>query len=243
MYLQKKFIGQPRPVRHTLSVWAFSSGNSFEDADMRRFLVAALAASALAGGSAHATTVTDPTGDFLASFAGPDDPDLDVTSFSVSFDPTAKAFDLGATLAGPINPANAGLYVIGVDTGAGAIRPFAAIGEPNVIFDQAIVIQKTGATTLGAHSLTAAISGDSFSLVVPLALLPSTGATPQNFGFNLWPRTALADNSQISDFAPNNQLLSVVPEPAAWALMVAGFGALGGGLRRRRRQGAAVPAA
>jgi hypothetical protein len=221
-------------------VWAVSSGNSFEDADMRRLLVAALAVSALVGGAARAASVTDPTGDFLASFAGAHDPDLDVTAFSVNFDPVAMSFDLGASLAGPIDPAEAGLYVIGVDTGAGAIRPFAGIGEPNVIFDQAIVVQKTGATTLGANSLTATISGDSFSLVVPLAMLPSTGRTPQQFGFNLWPRNGLGNNNQISDFAPNNQLLSGVPEPAAWAMMVAGFGVLGGWLRLRRRQGVAV---
>jgi hypothetical protein len=203
---------------------------------MRRLFLGAAAFSVLLGGAAHAASVTDPTGDFLMSFMGDHDPDLDVTAFSVTFDSAAMAFDLGATLAGDINPSKAGLYVIGVDTGAGAIRPFAGIGEPNVIFDQAIVIQKTGAVALGPNSLTAAISGDSFSLIVPLSMLPSTGFAPQHYGFNLWPRTGLVDNSQISDFAPQNALLSVAPEPATWAMMLAGFGGVGGALRARRRR-------
>lgn len=35
---------------------------------------------------------------------------------------------------------------------------------------------------------------------------------------------------------------SVTPEPASWALMLMGFGALGAALRRRRRTGGALPA-
>jgi hypothetical protein len=207
---------------------------------MRKLLFGAAACWAMLGGAAYAASVTDPVGDFLPTYVGDHDPDLDVTAFSVTFDDGAMAFDLGATLAGPIDPSKAGLYVIGVDTGAGAIQPFAGIGEPNVIFDQAIVIQKTGAVSLGANSLTATISGDSFSLVVPLALLPSTGFAPQHYGFNLWPRDGLGNNNQISDFAPQNALLSTAPKPAAWALMLTGFGLAGVGLRRRKsRLGAA----
>jgi hypothetical protein len=201
---------------------------------MRTLLFGAAACAMLACGAAHASSVADPIGDFLPSFVGDHDPDLDVTAFSVTFDSVANAFDLAASLAGPINPAKAGLYVIGVDTGAGAIRPFAGIGEPDVIFDQAIVVQKTGAVSLGANVLAASISGDSFSLIVPLALLPSTGFAPQHYGFNLWPRNGLGNNNQISDFAPQNALLSTAPEPATWAMMLAGFGLLGGALRRRR---------
>ena len=50
--------------------------------------------------SAVAATVSDPTGDFLPSFVGTASPDLDVTSFSVSLDPGATNFTLGAVLAG-----------------------------------------------------------------------------------------------------------------------------------------------
>jgi hypothetical protein len=203
---------------------------------MRRRLLVAGAIITLAGaGAAHATTVGDPTGDFLASFVGSQDPDLDVTSFGVSYNAATTTFTLNASLAGTINPALQGLYVIGVNTGTGVIAPFGGIGEPNVVFNQAVIVQKTGAAALGANSLTATIAGDSFSVLVPLGLLPSTGFTPENYGWNLWPRIDLSNNSVIADFAPQNALLTAgVPEPSTWALMFIGFGALGAFLRRRR---------
>jgi hypothetical protein len=201
---------------------------------MRRALLAAAALFALTSGAAHAATVTDPSGDFLASYTGSHDPDLDVTSFTVNYNASVSDFMLSATLAGPIDPSKAGVYVIGVNTGTGTIRPFANIGEPNVIFDQAIVIQKTGAGMIGANPVTATIDGDSFNVLIPLSLLPTTGFDPEKYGFNLWPRSGLATNDQISDFAPQNANLAPVPEASTWALMIAGFGLMGGALRRRR---------
>jgi hypothetical protein len=190
--------------------------------------------------AAVSITVADPVGDILPSFVGTGSADLDVTSFSVSLDPSATTFSLGAVLAGDINPALAGFYVIGVNTGAGAIRPFAGIGEPNVTFDQVIIVQKNGTATVGGTSLTTLLSGNQFIVSVPLSLLPSTGATPQNYGFNIWPREGaiVTNNSQITDFAPNNALLAVngvfVPEPASWLMMLLGFGLIGGMMRIRR---------
>jgi hypothetical protein len=209
---------------------------------MRRLLLVAGAIVTLAGaGAAHGTTVSDPTGDFLASFVGNHDADLDVTSFGVSYNAATTTFTLNATLAGAINPALPGLYVIGVNTGTGVIAPFAGIGETNVVFNQAVIVQKTGAVAVGANSLTATIAGDSFSVLVPLGLLPSTGFTPENYGWNLWPRIDLSNNSVIADFAPQNALLTAgIPEPSTWAFMLAGFGVLGAILRRRRTAPAAV---
>jgi hypothetical protein len=190
--------------------------------------------------AAVSITVADPVGDILPSFVGTGSADLDVTSFSVSLDPSATTFSLGAVLAGDINPALAGFYVIGVNTGAGAIRPFIGIGEPNVTFDQVIIVQKNGTATVGGTSLTTLLSGNQFIVSVPLSLLPSTGATPQNYGFNIWPREGaiVTNNSQITDFAPNNALLAVngvfVPEPASWLMMLLGFGLIGGMMRIRR---------
>ena len=203
---------------------------------MRRILLAASAIAMLSFGAARASTVVDPVGDFLPSFIGSHDADLDVTLFSVAYDPVAAAFHLSARLAGAIDPSKAGLYVIGVNTGTGPIRPFASIGEGNVIFNQAIVIRKTGIGAVSGHALLATIAGDQFSVIVPLAFLPSTGFAPKNYGFNLWPRNGTGKNSQISDFAPENRNLASVPEPATWAMMLAGFGLAGGALRRRTRR-------
>jgi hypothetical protein len=205
-----------------------------------RLAVAFLPLLMSAPAAAVSITVADPVGDILPSFVGTGSADLDVASFSVSLDPSAATFSLGAVLAGDINPALAGFYVIGVNTGAGAIRPFAGIGEPNVTFDQVIIVQKNGTATVGGTSLTTLLSGNQFIVSVPLSLLPSTGAAPQNYGFNIWPRegAVVTNNSQITDFAPNNALLAVtgvfVPEPASWLMMLLGFGLIGGAMRFRR---------
>jgi hypothetical protein len=208
---------------------------------MRRVLLAAGAVLALATAApAQATTVIDPVGDFLPTYAGPIEPDLDVISFSVVFDDLADVFRLTAAMAGDITPSEPGLYAIGVNTGTGPIRPFANIGAPNVIFNQVIAVQKTGAAAVGANPLTANIFGNVLTIVVPLALLPSTGFEAKNYGFNIWPRVGFGNNNQVSDFAPNDGTIAAVPEPGAWALMIAGFG-LVGGLIRRRSHRAAVP--
>ena len=207
---------------------------------MRKFLLAAGFALSLAGG-AQAASVTDPVGDFLPTFVGPNDADLDVTFFSVVFDADAAAFNLNATMAGDINPDVFGLYAIGVNTGSGPIAPFANIGNPNVIFNQVIVVLKSGIASVGANPLSATISGADLSVVVPLALLPSTGFNPNQYAFNIWPRNGAdpAHNFQISDFAPDTANLAAVPEPATWAVMLLGFGVLGGVLRARRVRAAA----
>jgi hypothetical protein len=210
---------------------------------MKTIRLAAALLPLIVSSPALASTVSDPVGDFIPSFTGTASPDLDVTSFSVSLDPGATTFSLGAVLAGDIDPALAGFYVIGVNTGSGAIHPFAAIGEPNVTFNQVIVVQKNGTATLGANSLTTLLSGNQFIVSVPVALLPSTGATPTNYGFNIWPRfgSTVTGNAQISDFAPDNALLSAngllpVPEPATWVMMLLGFALIGGTIRIGRRR-------
>ena len=196
----------------------------------------------VASSPTYAASIVDAAGDIIPSFVGTGSPDLDVTNFAVSLNPSATTFTLGATLAGDINPALPGFYVIGVDTGAGAIRPFGGIGEPNVVFDQVIIVQKNGTATLGANTLSVLLAGNEFIVSVPVSLLPSTGFAPQNYGFNIWPRegAVVTNNSQITDFAPNNALLAVtgvftpVPEPASWLMMILGFGVIGGVLRFRR---------
>jgi len=194
----------------------------------------------IASSHAIATTVTDPVGDILPSFVGTGSPDLDVTSFSVDFNSSTSDFILGATFAGAIDPSLAGFYVIGVDTGAGAIAPFAAIGQPNVTFDQVIVVQKDGTAMVSGNALVVDLAGNMFTVTVPLSLLPSTGAEPGLYGFNIWPRegAVVTGNSQITDFAPNNALLQAIPEPGTWLMMLLGFGMVGTMLRFRRRVGA-----
>jgi PEP-CTERM motif len=207
---------------------------------MRKSLKSGLAALAfIAGtGSAHAITVVDATGDFLPGFIGTQDADLDVTSFSVTYDAITSTFTLGATFAGAINPANVGRYIIGVSTGPGGNAPFGSIGQGAVRFQQTVTVQKNGTGTVGAVALgSVTVSGNAFTALVPISLLPSTGYTFESYGFNLWPRNGGTGLTAISDFAPENSLLAVgnVPEPATWLTMLVGFGAVGGAMRSRRK--------
>jgi hypothetical protein len=214
-----------------------------KDTIMRLILSTSLAALALVAGTgtAQAVTVTDPTGDFLPSFVGPNDADLDVTSFSVTYNAATSTFTLGAVFAGVVDPLKAGRYVFGVNTGTGVNAPFAAIGQPLVRFNQAVVINKNGTGNVGATVLPVSdiiVIGNQLTFRIAASLLPSTGFANDQYGWNLWPRNAVAGNAGISDFSPNNALLAVnpIPEPAAWMMMIVGFGAVGGALRSRRRR-------
>jgi hypothetical protein len=188
---------------------------------------------------AMGATASDAIGDFLPGYVGPQLADLDVKSFSVNYNNATSIFTLSASMAGAIVPGSAGFYVIGVNTGTGVLAPFGAIGQPNVIFNQAITVRKDGTGNIGATVLDPSlisIIGDTFSVNVALSLLPSTGFTPDKYGFNLWPRTANG-NQFISDFAPENATLAAgVPEAATWAMMIAGLAAVGAGMRRSRRE-------
>lgn len=201
-----------------------------------KHLLFAVAAMGLAG-AAHAGSILDPVGDFLPSYTGPHQADLDITSLSVSYNPVTMNFLILSTFAGAVDPALPGFYVIGANTGTGT-GPFGSIGAPDVKFNQAIVVQKDASAVIGATPLadgSVTIGGNALSLVVPLSMLPSTGFDPAHYAFSIWPRDGtMGGLATISDFTPNNSTLAAVPEPAAWSLMLGGFALVGGTLRRRR---------
>ena len=199
---------------------------------LRHMSLCALAA--LVPVAAQATTVVDPKGDFVIGYNDAA-PDLDVLSFSVEYDAASRNFTLGATMAGAINPATVGVYIIGVNTGTGPNAPFAALGAPDVRFNQTVRVNKDGNGLVGTNPISVTISGSSFTAVVPLSLLPPMGFSPETYGWNLWPRNGTGAGTFVTDFAPNNGLIAAVPEPASWVMMMAGIGAVGVVLRRRRR--------
>lgn len=201
-----------------------------------KHLLMGMAAFSIATAANAQSSIIDPAGDFLASYSGPHQADLDITSLSVSYNPGTMDFLIQSTFAGAIDPSLPGFYVIGANTGTGT-GPFGSIGAPDVKFNKVILVQKNGTATLGGTPLapgSVTIGGNALSLIVPLSLLPSTGFSPGRYGFSIWPRSGAGGLEVISDFAPNNATLAAVPEPAAWSLMLGGFGIVGGALRRRR---------
>src|SRR3954454_4754165 len=149
--------------------------------------------------TAAAGSITDLPNDFISTFAGTDDPSLDVLSFSTTFD--GPTFHITATENGDIASFPTGRFVIGFNRGA-ATRNFAAIGLPNIVFDSVITLNSNGVAggrdlvtnlpiTLPAGAAT--ILGSTFHIDVPAFLLPSQGLLPAQYGVNLWPRdTAVA---------------------------------------------------
>jgi hypothetical protein len=192
-------------------------------------------------GAARATFVTDPAGDILPTYLGPPNPtDLDVVGIDVVFD--GSAFRLRAVVNGPVGTTPGGFYVWGVNRGAGA-QGFPTIA-PGVLFDWVVILnnngtgQVAGFKPLPAGSVT--ISGNEIVGVVPLAALPSTGFAPEDYTWNLWPRTpVIPGNAQgnITDFAPDNSNVGVpvVPAPAG-ALLAAQAGLVFLAFARFRRR-------
>jgi len=181
--------------------------------------VVVLAASVL---PASATQIVDPANDFLASFTGTRNLDLDVLTAEVFYDGTNFRFT--STENGAIGTTANALFVWGVNRGSNA-APFGAF-RPGVLFDAVVILRPDGTGTvldttnavppanLAAGSVT--ISGNSISGLVPATLLASLGFTPEQYQVNLWPRTGLGDNALIADFAPDNSdaAVTVTPEPS-----------------------------
>jgi hypothetical protein len=185
-------------------------------------LAAALCAAGLSLPT-QALPFIDAGNDFLPSYTGPKDADLDVLQADVVIDPQAQTITFSGTMRGPIDTHSPKLYVFGVDRGRGTagrdlIFQGAIGGEPkigsNVLWDSAAALTAGGQAfffdalnpgLVPLPNVAVAINGNQISATLPLALFASQGFKFKEYTYNLWPRSELAlVNTVVSDFAPDN---------------------------------------
>lgn len=195
----------------------------------RAALVLATLGATAGGAGAQTGQFTDPAGDFLASYTGPQNGDLDVLRGAFQFD--GSAFLFSGTLAGPIGTTPGALYVWGINRGQGTARFSPALpNTQNILFDAVVILAPGGTSsvrdlltnmsvTLGPGDVS--FTGASFFARVGAGLLPTTGYAATAYTANFWPRVGLGNNNQIADFAPDNRNVAVatVPEPGTLVLL------------------------
>src|SRR5690349_17520811 len=95
---------------------------------------------------AHAEVVTDPKNDFLPSYIGPKNGDMDAVSSDVILNTVAKTLTFSGTVNGNVGSTSGGAWVWGLDRGKGTERFQPAFGA-GVKFDSVVALfaNQTGA--------------------------------------------------------------------------------------------------
>ncbi|MFN2461380.1 MAG: hypothetical protein ABR591_11930 [Candidatus Velthaea sp.] len=155
---------------------------------------------------------------------------LDAIQATGEFSTSNQMISLEAKMAGPIVDGNDNIYVWGINRGGGT-NTFP--DEPNVLFNAVVVVHvgPTGAIIAPAVNLLSAgppvaqslptanvfIKNQKVQMLVPAALLPTTGLSPSSYTWNLWPRVGLGGlpSAQIQDFIPDNASSAAASAAAA----------------------------
>lgn len=204
-----------------------------------KLLAAALCVAGFTG-HAQALPFLDASQDFLPSYTGPKDSDLDVLQADVVIDALAQTITFSGTMKGTIDTRSPKLYVFGIDRGAGAAGGNLVFhgplgGEPKigngVMWDSAIALTAAGQALffdvlnpglVPLPNVAVTINGNQISATVPLALFPSQGFKLKEYTYNVWPRSELSlANTVVSDFAPDNgnAPVSIAGKRAQFALV------------------------
>jgi hypothetical protein len=218
----------------------------------RALVIALVAMSALTmrnGTVSAAGIFLDPAGDFLPSFTGPANGDLDILSGSVRYNDTYLL--LSSTMNGPVGTTEGSLFLWGVDRGSGTplltTSGPPAVGPDTILLDAVVRLNGNGTgavltfppmgapTTTLLDSALISISGNTLSASIPRDLLFSTGFAFEHYTYIHWSRSAFGPQEFIADLAPDAASFqaTAVPEPASGAMMILGCGLVGAALRRR----------
>lgn len=216
---------------------------------MTRIRLAALAVAlaTAAAPPAAAAVVADPAGDFLATYTGPQNGDLDILEAAATFD--GAALTLAVQANGAIGGTAGAFYAWGVNRGGGtagllqstlpaigawALHDAIVLLRPNLT-GTVVLIGAGGTltfTNLAPGSIT--VAGDTIRGVLPISLLPSTGFAADDYTYAAWSRSGPGSNALVADFAPDGSTFRAVPEPATWLCLILGFATVGGAMRLRR---------
>jgi hypothetical protein len=228
-----------------------TAAHSIRGFQMIRVLRFAALAAAIATTPAMATMTADPVGDFEHSYVGPHVADADITGVDASFDGTN--FHLSVTTAGDIGTTPGVFYVWGYNRGSGVPR-LQFVGAPPAIkpylkFDGVDLTFPFGLSVVGGQTFPPSfdnywglvtVTGNRLDAILPAALVPSAGFDFAHYQFTVWahvpvdPDDSDPSNARIADFSRTVTINGAIPEPASWALMIAGFGLAGAALRRQR---------
>lgn len=213
-----------------------------------RFLM--FAAASLVAAPTLACTA-DAAGDFEPTYVGPQLAGIDIRCAGVRLVGDQLIYEV--TLADSIEAAESSYVVWGVNRGQGVPR-LQFIGapppiKPDVLFDAILIARRDGVAELGLfagmmppaftfHPDAVTIDGNIVRTILPVALFPENGFSAWQFRYTAWSHFE-ADGAGFSisnvwkaDFT--DSFGASVPEPASWALMISGFGLVGGILRRRQ---------
>lgn len=219
---------------------------------MRRVFKSAIFLALISSAAVASAAISDPVSDFLLTYTGPTNGDVDIVSADVTFN--GSAFALSESLNGQPGTTANSLFVWAINRGSGIARP--ALAPPGIgstlLWDAVVVMLPDGTLRIvtfpvaGPPNILPIVGGTSvssnmLSAVVPLSLLPSTGFAPSDYTFELWSRVRvnpLSDglNTEVADIAPNGgPTVAAVPEPGTWMTMLLGFCLIGGAWRFRSR--------
>jgi hypothetical protein len=168
---------------------------------------------------------TEAAGTFYKDYTGPQRPALSAIGADGLFSTATATITVTARMAGPVFTGGPNLYVWGWDRGGASTSPAPFPDEPNVKFNAVLVVTAdpaNGSTLTGIINLLdgstpqpvtpVLTAADTIRVSFPASMLPSTGFTPANYTWNLWPRIGLGGTpaAQIASFIPDNQMATLL---------------------------------